>query len=165
MNISDLLNELIPKFEMDKSFNYTEYTKKDFEELLKMAKKLFKDSNELELKGFLSGATFSKDQKIWLAKDRNSKYAGFAVFTIRKDYVEGAKKSPTGYLEGIFVEDEFRNKGIAKQFLKLGESWCKSRGCIQIGSDTWLSDKTSRNFHKQMGFWEEDELVHFLKDL
>ncbi|MEQ8518441.1 MAG: GNAT family N-acetyltransferase [Cytophagales bacterium] len=146
-------------------FSISNCKESDLDELLKMAMKLFKDSNELELKGLLTGSLKSKDQKIWIAKDQNSNYAGFAVFSIRQDYVEGAKSSPTGYLEGIFVEENFRKKGIAKAIMKRGESWCKEMACSQIGSDTWLSDAESRQFHKKVGFWEEDELVHFLKDL
>lgn len=33
---------------------------------------------------------------------------GFAMCSIRYDYVEGTKTSPVGYLEGIFVEKEYK---------------------------------------------------------
>ena len=89
----------------------------------------------------------------------------FQYSLLGADYVEGAEKSPTGYLEGIFVADGFRKMGIAKEFLRIGEHWCKEKGCTQIGSDTWLADKESRAFHKKMGFWEEEEIVHFLKNI
>ena len=79
--------------------------------------------------------------------------------------MEGAKKTPTGYLEGIYVEAEFRNSGIAKKLMQIGEQWLKTNNCTQIGSDTWLTDIDSRNFLKKIGFWEEEELVHFLKDI
>jgi aminoglycoside 6'-N-acetyltransferase I len=102
---------------------------------------------------------------VLLAKSDKQVRIGFAMFSIRNDYVEGALKTPTGYLEGIYVESEYRKKGIATKLIQLGELWLKENGCTQIGSDTWLTDTGSRTFHKKMGFWEEDELVHFLKDL
>ena len=33
---------------------------------------------------------------------------GFAQCTLRNDYVEGSSSSPVGYLEGIYVKDEYR---------------------------------------------------------
>jgi len=54
---------------------------------------------------------------------------------------------------------------VAKTLIKMGEHWLRENKCTQIGSDTWLSDTNSRNFHKKLGFWEEEELVHFLKNL
>lgn len=109
--------------------------------------------------------TTSEKNKILISKDSGEKHIGFSIFSIRTDYVEGADKSPTGYLEGIFVEPEYRKMGIAKEFIRLGEKWCKEKGCTQIGSDTWLTDKKSREFHKKVGFWEEEEVVHFLKNI
>ena len=39
--------------------------------------------------------------------------AGFAQCQLRHDYVEGTDSSPVGYLEGIFVTERYRHKGIA----------------------------------------------------
>ena len=44
----------------------------------------------------------------------NEKYVGFLSLSIRTDYVEGTFSSPVGYVEGIYVLPEYRNKGIAK---------------------------------------------------
>lgn len=30
-------------------------------------------------------------------------------------------------------------------------------GCIQLGSGTWLTVKESREFHNEVGFWEEED--------
>ena len=42
---------------------------------------------------------------------------GFAQCQLRYDYVEGTETSPVGYLEGIFVKEEYRHKGYAKELL------------------------------------------------
>ena len=39
---------------------------------------------------------------------------GFAQCQLRFDYVQGCKSSPVGYLEGIYVSEGSRRKGIAK---------------------------------------------------
>ncbi|MEO9871609.1 GNAT family N-acetyltransferase [Ekhidna sp.] len=149
---------------MAESIAYYEFEDSDFDSLLHMSQKLWTGFDEDALKELLIKTSKSNNQKIWIAR-AYGKRAGFSIFSIRTDYVEGAEKTPTGYLEGIFVEQEFRKLGIAKEFVQLGEKWCKERGCRQIGSDTWLTDTKSRDFHKKVGFWEEDELVHFLKDI
>jgi len=144
---------------------YVDFASQDFEDLYEMSQKLWTDFKKNELRKLLIESIPLRKNKILMAKSSDGKNIGFSFYSIRNDYVEGAEKSPTGYLEGIYVEPEFRKNGIAKEFLRLGELWCKEQGCTQLGSDTWLSDKESRNFHKNLGFWEEDELVHFLKNI
>lgn len=150
---------------MKGKITYLEFERSEFTVLLKMGKKLWTDFDEEELEQLLKQTSESNKYRIWVAKNPVQETVGFSIFSIRTDYVEGAVKSPTGYLEGIFVEPEFRKLGIAKEFIRLGENWCQEKGCSQIGSDTWLTDKESRAFHKKVGFWEEEEVVHFLKNI
>jgi aminoglycoside 6'-N-acetyltransferase I len=144
---------------------FNEFENADFSSLLEMSVKLWTDFDERKLEELLRHSSESKKNKIILAKNLAKKAVGFSIFSIRTDYVEGADISPTGYLEGIFVEQDNRNMGIAKEFIRLGEVWCKENGCTQLGSDTWLTAKESREFHKKVGFWEEEEVVHFLKNI
>ncbi len=150
---------------MNLSIHYHNYYSSDFEALLAMAKKLWKDIAKGPLKDLLQQTANDRKYEILIAKTEDGSSVGFAIFSIRTDYVEGAAQSPIGYLEGIYVELEFRKSGVAKALLQRGELWLKENNCKQIGSDTWLSDTNSRNFHKKLGFWEEEELVHFLKNL
>ena len=147
------------------TINYTDFKNEDFEALLKMSQKLWTDFEESALKSLLKENIQLEKNKILMAKTVEGESIGFSFFSIRTDYVEGATQSPTGYLEGIFIEPDYRKNGIAKEFLRLGESWCKEKGCVQMGSDTWLTHKESRAFHKKLGFWEEEEVVHFLKNI
>lgn len=144
---------------------YKKYNDSNIESFIEMGQKLWKDIERNELVELLKQTINSDKYYILLAKNSDNQNVGFSIFSIRTDYVEGSINSLTGYLEGIFVEKGYRKMGIAKEFLRLGEGWCKEKGCSQIGSDTWLTDQESRNFHKKVGFWEEDEVVHFLKNL
>ncbi|WP_375586058.1 GNAT family N-acetyltransferase [Cyclobacterium xiamenense] len=150
---------------MKEQITYSTFQKSDFESLLKMGLKLWTDYGESKLAEQLERVCSLNNQKILIAKNSKDIAIGFSIFSIREDYVEGADKTPTGYLEGIYVEPQFRKNGIAKRFLQMGEQWLKTKNCTQIGSDTWLTDIESRKFHKKIGFWEEDELVHFLKNI
>ena len=150
---------------MSESIQYKEFEAADFDMLFLMGRKLWPDFKASELEELLMETSkASSNKQIWLATI-NNQHIGFAICSIRTDYVEGAVKSPTGYLEGIFVEEAFRKKGVAKALFQLGEQWCKSKGCTQIGSDTWITATDSRLFHQKIGFWEEEEVVHFLKNI
>ena len=144
---------------------YCDYKNSDFAALVRMSQKLWLDYEANDLTELLKQVSSASNQRIYLAKTADGECIGFSILSIRTDYVEGAEKSPTGYLEGIYVEPEYRKNKIASTFLKMGELWCKEKGCSQIGSDTWLTNKASRTFHKRLGFREEDELVHFLKEI
>lgn len=93
------------------------------------------------------------------------KPVAFIYVSIRTDYVEGSESSPTGYIEGIYVKPGFRKSGIAKKLLVEGEKWLRENGCKQIGSDTYIDNKVSYDFHINIGFKESGKLVTFIKDL
>lgn len=90
---------------------------------------------------------------------------GFAQCQLRHDYVEGTESSPVGYLEGIFVDEEFRHKGYAKQLLKECEKWAKEQGCTEFASDCELENDASLAFHMKMGFEEVNRVICFAKRL
>ena len=91
--------------------------------------------------------------------------AGFAQCQLRHDYVEGTGHSPVGYLEGIWVREESRGKGIARQLLRACEEWAKAQGCREFASDCELTNIQSQRFHERAGFREANRIVCFVKEL
>ena len=98
-------------------------------------------------------------------KFANNVPVGFAQCSLRYDYVEGTKTSPVGYLEGIFVKEEFRNKGYAKELLAACETWAKEKGCKEFASDCEIDNIDSFCFHKAMNFTESNRIICFTKML
>ena len=70
-----------------------------------------------------------------------------------------------GYLEGIFVEKEFRRRGYASALLKACEAWAASGGCTEFAADCGLENEPSRNFHLNTGFAEANRIICFVKKL
>lgn len=91
--------------------------------------------------------------------------AGFAQCQLRYDYVEGTDSSPVGYLEGIYVAEEYRKRGIAKELLSACETWTKSKGCTEFASDCELDNMQSLQFHLNVGFEEANRIICFTKKL
>ena len=90
---------------------------------------------------------------------------GFAQCGLRHDYVEGTASSPVGYLEGIFVAEEYRKRGLAKDMLEACQSWAKKQGCTEFASDCELENEESLEFHLKMGFEEANRIICFTKKL
>ncbi len=107
----------------------------------------------------------SKGDSQFFLKYENDIPIGFAQCQLRNDYVEGAKTSPVGYLEGIFIKDGYRNKGYAKELLTECELWAKYNGCQEFASDCEIDNTDSFHFHKAMNFTEVNRIICFTKTL
>ena len=90
---------------------------------------------------------------------------GFAQSQLRFDYVEGTDSSPVGYLEGIYIANDFRSKGYGKTLLRACEQWAKERGCKEFASDCELDNNQSLAFHLHSGFDEANRIICFVKKL
>ena len=106
----------------------------------------------------------SDESAIFLLSPENE-IIGFAQCQLRHDYVEGTDSSPVGYLEGIFVKDEYRKQGYAKEILKKCEEWVMEKGCTEFASDCELDNDISLKFHISMGFIEANRIICFTKQL
>lgn len=148
-----------------KNIKFREIKKEDFGEWLKMRKMLWPKDSEKELKKEMENIFSSKRQEVFVCVGLKGKYAGFVEVSIRNDYETSAIPRSIGYIEGIFVKKEYRRAGVARKLVQLAEKWAKQKGCKEISSDTKPQNKTSRAFHKKMGYKETDMIVQFLKKI
>lgn len=115
---------------------------------------------EEEFRELLSGP----DAAVFLAEGEGQAI-GFAQCQLRRDYVEGTDSSPVGYLEGIFVREEYRRRGIAKELLRACEDWAGEQGCAEFASDCELENYESFRFHLALGFLEAGRIICFTKKI
>ncbi|MCL1699538.1 aminoglycoside 6'-N-acetyltransferase [Lysinibacillus sp. Bpr_S20] len=90
---------------------------------------------------------------------------GFAQCQLRTDYVEGTHSSPVGYLEGLFVKEQYRQKGFAKFLIESCEHWAKHKGCTEFASDCEIQNLESLAVHLKLGFSEANRIICFTKEL
>lgn len=113
---------------------------------------------ELEMVEFLE-----EDKAIILLAFSQQEAIAFIQCQLRYDYVEGTSTSPVGYLEGIYVKEEWRRKGVASSLLKEAEHWAKEKGCQEFASDCELINQESLKFHLEKGFLEANRIICFTK--
>lgn len=138
--------------------------KEDVFVLAKLAGQMWKSTELTELEESFTELVRSEDAACFL-KYVEDEPVGFAQCQLRHDYVEGTDTSPVGYLEGIFVQEEFRQVGFAKELLWECEKWAKERGCTEFASDCELDNADSFKFHMAMGFEEANRIICFRKDI
>ncbi len=136
--------------------------KNDIGILAELAGLMWKDSTSDELK-----EEFSELVKrcVFFIVFEDNEAVGFAQCQLRCDYVEGTDSSPVGYLEGIFVREEYRGRGYAKNLLKQCEKWSSENGCKEFASDCELNNNISLEFHLREGFTETNRIICFTKKL
>ncbi len=139
-------------------------TQKDSVILAELAVKMWHNHSTEDLKAEFLEIVSSKDAVCFIKYSDNLPI-GFAQCQLRRDYVEGTHSSPVGYLEGIFIKEEYRKKGYAKDLLHKCELWAKEKGCVEFASDCELDNTSSFNFHMAMGFEEANRVICFRKEL
>ena len=82
-----------------------------------------------------------------------------------RNYAEGAPNLRAAYVEDIWVEPGHRRAGVARALLAAVEQWARSEGLDWLGSDTTPDNQLSRDWHRQLGFEEVEQLIVFGKSL
>ena len=135
----------------------------DMNEWFKMRKGVWPEAPDEYLNFDMEDIFASEQDRIFFALVEN-KPVGMIEARIR-DYGEGCETSPVGYIEGWFVQEDHRGKGIAGALTQAAENWAREKGCSEMASDTWLENEVSIRAHLKMGYVEVERLVHFVKQI
>ena len=102
-----------------------------------------------ELTDILEGKPVTRLRLIILVAEANDRgLAGFLEVDLRS-HADGCNPSrPVGYVEGWYVEESHRHRGIGRRLLAAAENWARSQGCIEIASDTWVHNEVSQRVHE-----------------
>ncbi len=101
---------------------------------------------------------------VYVAEAGAGQLVGFIELRLR-NYAEGSSRSTVPYIEGWYVEPEFRNLGVGALLINAVEKWAVASGFSEIASDAELDNEGSHAAHAALGFVEQERLVCFLKQL
>ena len=102
---------------------------------------------------------------ILVSQDEVGTLTGFLEVGLRS-HADGCNPAqPVGYVEGWFVQEAFRNRGVGTELMRAAEDWARSLGCIEMASDALIDNEGSQSAHEALGFEVVDRCVHFRKGL
>ena len=102
--------------------------------------------------------------EVLLAFDERGQSVGFIELSIRP-YAEGATTDRVAFVEGWYVEDSARRRGVGAALIRAAEDWARSQGCLELGSDAEVENLDSAAAHRALGFTETGVIRCFLKRL
>jgi len=102
---------------------------------------------------------------ILVAATGREQLVGFVEVDLRS-HADGCNpKQPVGYVEGWYVADSYRQRGIGKQLIDAAESWARNHNCIEMASDAVIDNQISQGAHEALGYQVVDRCVHYRKRL
>ena len=102
---------------------------------------------------------------VLVSEDGGEVLTGFIEVGLRSHADGCDTKRPVGFIEGWFVAEPFRNRGIGRDLMCAAEVWARDQGCVEMASDALIDNDPSLRAHRAMGFEVVDRCVHFKKTL
>lgn len=147
------------------NFNIRPIQERDFPEWLRLRKLLWDESSlEEHREEMIDIIEHFETQLVLVVEVLNDRLVGFLEASIRP-FVEDCHTDHVGYLEGWFVESDYRRKGIGRMLVKRAEDWARSKGCEEMASDSEIGNDLSLQAHLRFGYEETSRLIHLRKDL
>jgi aminoglycoside 6'-N-acetyltransferase I len=85
-----------------------------------------------------------------------------AFFCVSED---GEMGGPVGYIEGLYLLPEFRDRGHGRAIVDRAADWFRERGCREMATDAELRNTTAQEFFAHVGFAETFRIVEFRRSL
>jgi aminoglycoside 6'-N-acetyltransferase I len=139
--------------------------RRDVDEWLRMRRALWPQCPDAEHRDEIDAILAKTDgieTFVWVRDD--GRLGGFLEATLRLG-AEGCDSSPVGYIEGWYVDNDMRRRGVGGDFVRAAEVWARERGCAEMASDTEVENRLSQTAHEKLGYEAVERLVHFRKRL
>src|SRR5262245_36879891 len=132
--------------------------KTDWQEWLRMRSLLWPSASTSEHEDEMS-AYFMRGEGFlsWVAEKSDKQVIGFLEASIR-DVADGCDTRDVAYIEGWYVDPDFRRTGVGRTLVDHAVQWARARGCKEIASDCELDNEVSFKVHSSLGFEETSRL-------
>ena len=139
--------------------------KADWQEWLRMRRLLWPSTSLREHEDAM-GAYFMRGEGFlsWVVEISDKRMIAFLEASIR-EVPQGCNMRNIGYIEGWYVEPDFRRIGVGRLLVTHATQWAHARGCKELGSDCEFGNETCLKAHLGLGFEETSRLIHFHKRL
>lgn len=145
--------------DLNESFSIRAAGAADLRAWVQLRRALWPD--EADAIGQVAEALQRSDAGNFIAFAGNGDAIGFAEATLRQDYVNGTDTSPVGFLEGWYVINAWRARGVGRALLAAVRDWTAAQGCTELASDAALDDVAAQRAHAACGFEETERVVYY----
>jgi aminoglycoside 6'-N-acetyltransferase I len=124
------------------------------------------EQHEEELVPILAGKSPGVMPLVYfVAEDANTKVIGFVEVGLRStaDGCDWARA--VGYVEGWYVAESHRRRGVGAQLIAAAENWAREQGCTEMASDTQIDNTQSLQAHLRLGYEIAERSILFRKGL
>ena len=149
----------------EQNYRVRPITEDDVSEWFRLRKLLWDELTDEEHKAeMLDIYEHTDSQLVLVAETDGKRLIGFLEASIRP-FVEDCETDNVGYLEGWFVEEDYRKNGIGGTLVEAAENWARDKDCEEMASDAEVGNELSLTAHQKLGYEETSRLVHLRKDL
>lgn len=148
----------------DDQYTVRQLAESDLSEWFRLRQLLWDELSEEDHKAEMLDIYEHSESQLVVVCDAGGRLAGFLEASIRP-FVEDCHTDHVGYLEGWFVDPEFRLAGIGRSLVRAAEDWARLRGCSEMASDSEIGNELSLEAHLKLGYEVTSKLVHLRKDL
>lgn len=101
----------------------------------------------------------------FVAEAPNAEVVGFVEVGLRST-ADGCDWSrAVGYVEGWYVAEPYRRRGVGAQLIAAAEDWARKQGCTEMASDTQFDNAQSLQAHLRLGYEISERSILFRKSL
>ena len=106
-------------------------------------------NEEFVMKSYYENFYLDDDRLLLLVKD-NNKSVGYLYGFIEK--TEDICLEKASLLDALFIEEEYRHKGIGKELINKFIDWSKDKNCRYIDLKVMNENKGAMNLYHSLGF-------------
>lgn len=140
-------------------------TEDDRDEWLRLRSRLWPDTPDLVHERQVDGVLSKPDRRVAFGYLHEDGHLGGFVEAGLRNHAEGCETSPVAYLEGWYVEEEYRGRAIGRTLVQRVEAWAREHACAELASDTNQGNLEGQKAHLALGFEEAGRLVHYRRTL
>lgn len=93
-----------------------------------------------------------ENSEIYVAEDENQTFAGYLFVGESRNLMVGKS---SGFIYDIYVNEEFRGKGIGKQLIERAENYCRQRGYTRLSLMVSAHNKPALKLYESTGFQKD----------